>query len=30
MKIAKYIEKLCYRRAKLAEDLNAVDIRLSE
>lgn len=30
MKIPKYIEKLCYRRAKLAEDLNSADIKLSE
>lgn len=30
MKIPKYIEALCYRRAKLAEDLNSVDIKLSE
>lgn len=30
MKIPKYIKKLCYRRAKLAEDLSYVDFKLSE
>lgn len=29
MKIPKHIEKLCMRRAKLAEDLNSVDFKLS-
>lgn len=29
MKIPKHIEKLCLRRAKLAEDLNSVDCKLS-